>query len=81
MTPLTLSHTQRRPQRKGAKVAKLRTQNQERYLGEFAAAAVIEKCLICFDLSENDLPNLAKSDPRKMIIAGLIRYPDLGHLA
>lgn len=47
---------------------------QKRDLGESAASLVIEKCLQYFGLSENDLPTLSKSDPRKMMIAGLIRY-------
>jgi len=48
--------------------------DQKRDLGESAACAVIEKCLQYFGLSENVLPTLSKSDPRKMIIAGLLRY-------
>jgi REP element-mobilizing transposase RayT len=47
---------------------------QKRDLGESAASLVIEKCLQYFGLSENDLSTLSKSDPRKMMIAGLIRY-------
>ncbi len=47
---------------------------QKRDLGESAASLVIDKCLQYFGLSENDLLTLSKSDPRKMMIAGLIRY-------
>ena len=35
---------------------------------------MIEKCLKYFKISEDDLATLSKSDPRKMMIAGLIRY-------
>ena len=48
--------------------------SQKRDLGESAASVVVEKCLIYFGLSEKDLPTLPKSDSRKMMIAGLIRY-------
>ncbi len=43
-------------------------------MGESAASVVIEKCLIYFGFLGKDLPTLSKSDPRKMMIAGLIRY-------
>jgi len=48
--------------------------DQKRDLGESTAGAVIVRCLKYFGISEEDLERLSKSDPRKMLIAGLIRY-------
>jgi len=47
---------------------------QKRELGEAAAEKVLRECLGHFGLVSSDLPKLAKSDPRKMLIAGLLRY-------
>ena len=47
---------------------------QKRDLGEAAATETLEKCLVHFKLDPSDLPRLAKSDARKLLIAGLLRY-------
>ena len=47
---------------------------QKRDLGEAAARRVLVRCLDYFGLVSSDLPALAKSDPRKLLIAGLLRY-------
>lgn len=47
---------------------------QKRDLSEAVATNVLNKCLSHFELDETDLINLAKSDPRKLLIAGLLRY-------
>ena len=47
---------------------------QKRDLSEAAAGEVLNKCLACFKLDRSDLPRLAKSNPRKFLIAGLLRY-------
>lgn len=47
---------------------------QKRDMGEAAASKVLGKCLSHFKLTLSDLPHLAKSDPRKLLIAGLLRY-------
>ena len=47
---------------------------QKRELSEAAANKVLSKCLGRFRLEPSDLPKLAKSDPRKLLIAGLLRY-------
>jgi len=47
---------------------------QKRELGEAAAQQVLEKCLAHFCLDVSDLPQLPKSDDRKLLIAGLLRY-------
>ena len=47
---------------------------QKRDLSEAAATEVLNKCLIHFKLESSDLSRLAKSDPRKFLIAGLLRY-------
>ena len=47
---------------------------QKRDLGERAAEAVLDLCLAHFKLSRDELPHLPKSDPRKMLTAGLLRY-------
>lgn len=49
-------------------------QEQKRELGEFAARKVIKKCLTYFGMKQDDLPDMAKSDPRKQLMAGLLRY-------
>ena len=48
--------------------------DQKRDLSESAACVVINKCLRYFGLTHQDLTDISKSDPRKMLIAGLIRY-------
>ena len=47
---------------------------QKRDLGEAAATEVLNRCLDYFGVSHADLDQLAKSDPRKLLIAGLLRY-------
>jgi hypothetical protein len=47
---------------------------QKRELGEAAAPEVLSKCLAYFELESSDLSQLAKSDSRKFLIAGLLRY-------
>ncbi|MDF7802051.1 transposase [Pontiellaceae bacterium B1224] len=49
-------------------------QDQKRELSEAAATKVLKKCLAYFDLEPSDLTQLAKSDARKFLIAGLLRY-------
>jgi len=47
---------------------------QKRELSEAAADKVLGECLNHFGLEFSDLSNLPKSDPRKFLIAGLLRY-------
>jgi len=47
---------------------------QKRDVSEAAAEKVLRQCLAHFELKRSDLPRLAKSDPRKFLIAGLLRY-------
>ena len=47
---------------------------QKRDVSEAAATEVLSKCLAYFKLESSDLLRLAKSDPRKLLIAGLLRY-------
>lgn len=47
---------------------------QKRDLSQAAARAVLERCLEHFGLEPSGLSKLAKSDPRKLLIAGLLRY-------
>ena len=47
---------------------------QKRDVSEAAAGEVLEQCLIHFELKRTDLSCLPKSDPRKFLIAGLLRY-------
>ena len=47
---------------------------QKKEMGEAAAGELIQRCLAHFDISEEDLSRLQKGDPRKMLIAGLVRY-------
>lgn len=47
---------------------------QKRDVSEAAASEVLSKCLAHFKLEPSDLLRLAKSDPRKLLIAGLLRY-------
>jgi REP element-mobilizing transposase RayT len=47
---------------------------QKRDLSEIAAAGIIKRCLDYFELEAQDLDRLKKSDARKMLIAGLVRY-------
>jgi len=47
---------------------------QKRDLGEAAAKAVMDRCLGHFGIAREELPRLPKSDPRKMLVAGLLRY-------
>ena len=48
--------------------------DQKRDLGEAAARAMLDRCLEYFKLVPDELHRLPKSDPRKMLIAGLLRY-------
>ncbi len=48
--------------------------DQKRDMGELAARAVVDRCIEHFNLSNADLERLPKSDPRKFLIAGLLRY-------
>lgn len=47
---------------------------QKQEMGEAAAFEVLGKCLSHFKLDPSDMPHLAKSDCRKLLIAGLLRY-------
>ena len=47
---------------------------QKRDVSEAAAGAVLNQCLAYFKLDRSDLVRLAKSDPRKFLMAGLLRY-------
>lgn len=47
---------------------------QKEEIGEAVADKVIRRCLAHFKLLEADLYRIKKSDPRKMLIAGLVRY-------
>ena len=47
---------------------------QKRELSEATAGGVLKNCLAYFDLKPSDLQHLAKSDRRKFLIAGLLRY-------
>jgi hypothetical protein len=47
---------------------------QKRDLGETAAQAVMDRCLEHFGIAREELLRLPKSDPRKMLVAGLLRY-------
>jgi REP element-mobilizing transposase RayT len=47
---------------------------QKRDVSEAAAGEVLNQCLDFFKLDCRELPRLAKSDPRKFLIAGLLRY-------
>lgn len=47
---------------------------QKKEISEAAAGSVLAECLNHFGLEFSDLPGLAKSDPRKFLIAGLLRY-------
>jgi REP element-mobilizing transposase RayT len=47
---------------------------QKRDLSEAAAGEVLNQCLAYFKLDHSDLLHLAKSDPRKFLMAGLLRY-------
>jgi hypothetical protein len=49
-------------------------QGQKRELGEATAQETLKKCLIHFGIRREDLPSLSKSDPRKQLMAGLLRY-------
>jgi putative transposase len=53
---------------------KVYDREQKRDLSEIAAAAVIERCLEYFELGAEDLEHMKRSDARKMLIAGLVRY-------
>ena len=53
---------------------KLTDGEQKRDLSELAAERVLDECLKHYKFLEKDLKQLAKSDPRKMLIAGLLRY-------
>jgi REP element-mobilizing transposase RayT len=47
---------------------------QKRDLSEAAASAVLQKCLKHFGMRPDELCRLPKSDPAKMLVAGLLRY-------
>lgn len=47
---------------------------QKRDLSEGAAGEVLRKCLSYFRMERSDLLRLPKSDPRKFLMAGLLRY-------
>ena len=46
---------------------------QKREIGEVVADEAVRRCLAYFGLAERDLIRINKGDPRKMLIAGLIR--------
>jgi len=58
----------------GIKGAKLEDRDQKRDLSESAADKVLSDCLVSFGLTREDLFSLPKSDPRKLLLAGLLRY-------
>jgi REP element-mobilizing transposase RayT len=58
----------------GKDLSHLVDRDQKRDLSENAAYAVLLQCLDYFCLQESELKTLKKSDPRKMLIAGLLRY-------
>jgi putative transposase len=47
---------------------------QKKEIGEAAADKVIRRCLTHFNLNEADLIRIKKGDPRKMLMAALVRY-------
>ena len=47
---------------------------QKRDLSEAGARAVLQKCLLYFEIGPDDLIRMPKSSPEKMLIAGLLRY-------
>lgn len=47
---------------------------QKRDISEAAASAALQKCLNRFGIRPEELPRRPKSDPAKMLIAGLLRY-------
>ena len=47
---------------------------QKRDLSEASANVVLQKCLMFFGVKPDELRRLPKSDPAKMLIAGLLRY-------
>jgi REP element-mobilizing transposase RayT len=47
---------------------------QKRDLSEASASVVLQKCLKYFGVNPDELRRLPKSDPAKMLIAGLLRY-------
>jgi putative transposase len=47
---------------------------QKRDLSEGAARVMLDRCLAFFDMKKEELGTLKKSDPRKMLIAGFLRY-------
>lgn len=47
---------------------------QKRDLSEAAAGKVLQCCLEYFELTSSSLARLPKSDPRKLLIAGMLRY-------
>lgn len=61
-------------QEQGVTASAVEDREQKRDLSIAAADAVLKKCLTHFGLSRTDLPSLPKSDSRKMLIAGLLRY-------
>jgi len=48
--------------------------DQKRDLGEAAARVILDRCLAYFKLVPDELHRLPKSDSRKMLMAGLLRY-------
>lgn len=48
--------------------------DQKRDLSELEADKVLSACLTHFKLTRKNIPDLAKSDPRKLLMAGLLRY-------
>lgn len=47
---------------------------QKRDLSEALASTVLQRCLKHFGVKPDELPEMPKSDPMKMLIAGLLRY-------
>jgi len=61
-------------QKQGVTATGLEDREQKRDLSETAADAVLNDCLTHFGMHRDELPKLPKSDPRKLLIAGLLRH-------
>ena len=57
-----------------AAVRSVYDKEQKRDLSEGAARVMLDRCLAFFEMNKEELGKLKKSDPRKMLIAGFLRY-------
>jgi hypothetical protein len=55
-------------------IASFLDKSQKKDMSEIAAEAVMLKCLKIFGINEEELMELPKSDERKQLITGLLRY-------